>query len=201
MSLNNSPCPRGTVFYSGTAPATVRQGIVLEGLPVEYEDISYVDQATKVSARKVEGVLVKNVSGIALRPGRLVSWASGYEGRRVDGYADETGGKVAGIVDDWLPAAGAADDQVFNLIIKGPVRVSSAVTGAAAVVANGDHLTAGTAADSTGTTAGRAVSIDADTTTLTHSYARRIIGIALEANTTSQTATLFNAAVDIQLAD
>jgi len=176
----------------------------LEGLPVCYEDISYVDKATKVSGREVKAILVKNVSGIALKPGQLVTWATGYVGRKVDGYARTTGGKIAGIVDDWLPAAGAADDQIFNLIVKGPVRVKSPTDNGGGDIASGDHLTADTAttaAATNSTTGGRAAKIDADTTNLTGEYERRIIGIALEANLSSNTDALFDACVDINIAD
>ncbi len=202
MSYNNSPCPRGTVFYddSRTVPAVAGDMNRLEGLPVCYEDISYVDKATKVSGREVKAILVKNVSGIALLPGTLVKWKTGYVGRQVDGYTKETGDKVAGIVDDWLPAAGAADDQVFNLIIGGPVRVRTNYLGDATTpIAVDDLIHSNTGSSTLVATdgAGKVATLSAAVTEAELGDERAVIGRALSAATTAQSDTLINAYVDI----
>lgn len=65
---------------------------------------------------------VKNNSGVALLPGEIVTYQSGYAGQYVDAKcgAAEPG---VGVVDPYLPAAGVADGYHFWIIMEGPCSV------------------------------------------------------------------------------
>lgn len=118
-----------------------------------------VDPTTgKVRSGRVKTcVAVRNASGVALLPKRVVRFAVGTAGvavfAHVDGYANVTNEERVGVVDEYLPAAGVADKDVFWVTVQGPTEVSVALSGTD--VAVGDRLSAITAAASTSTTAGR----------------------------------------------
>ena len=112
----------------------------------------------KVRSNRVKTcVAVRNASGIALAPKRLVRFAVGTAGlavfAHVDGYANVTNEERVGVVDEHLPAGGVADKDVFWVTVSGPTEVAVALSGTD--VAVGNRLAAITAAASTSTTAGR----------------------------------------------
>jgi hypothetical protein len=112
----------------------------------------------KVRSNRVKTcVAVRNASGIALAPKRLVRFAVGTAGlavfSHVDGYANVANEERVGVVDEHLPAGGVADKDVFWVTVSGPTEVAVALSGSD--VAVGNRLSAITAAASTSSTAGR----------------------------------------------
>lgn len=134
------------------------------------------------SNRLVECIAVKNVSGGALLPGRVVKFKaaattsptvqfSGGILGEVDATATTANALPAangliGIVDEYLPAAGVPDGEVFWLVIRGPSTVTKTATSVAAGAAYGTSATAGSAAEhvaGTSTLLGYAIATSATT--------------------------------------
>ncbi len=118
-----------------------------------------VDPATgKIRSNRVKTcVAVRNASGAALLPKRVVRFKVGTAGTavfaEVDGYSAVTNEERVGVVDEHLPASGAASNDVFWVTVAGPTEVAVALSGTD--VAVGDRLAAITAATAGATTAGR----------------------------------------------
>jgi hypothetical protein len=118
-----------------------------------------VDPTTgKVRSNRVKTcVAVRNVSGAALLPKRVARFDIDTAGvapfADVDGYSAVTNEERVGVVDEYLPAAGVADKDVFWLTVAGPTEVAVALSGAD--VAVGDRLSCITAVTAGATTAGR----------------------------------------------
>lgn len=87
------------------------------------------------SNRTQKRILVRNTSGGYLLPGAAVKWEAGYRGRRVNASAADQG-EVAGFVDDMLPATGVKDNDLFWLIVEGPVLAKKASGGSTAIAAD-----------------------------------------------------------------
>lgn len=120
-------------------------------------------------------IAVRNSSGVALLPKRVVTWKSGSLSE-VDGYTRLTDAASAGVVDEHLPSTGVAANDVFWITVEGPTEIK---LGPAAEAAVDTVLVALTAAASThSTTAGQAQTAAA--TYLQNGY----IGRALSAGTT-----------------
>jgi hypothetical protein len=165
---------------------------------------AWKDTSILVDAQRVEGVLVKNVSGIALLPGMLVRWKHGEVGRKVDGYVSATDEPemIAGIVDDFLPAAGCPDDDIFFCMRKGPCRAITHYGDIATATAVGDLMVGLTSGESTeaSTNSGRVAQIVAGATSgvtgdIIPAYG--IIGRALNTELSNTTGT--NKAIAVQL--
>lgn len=109
------------------------------------------------SGRLKKCVAVRNTSAAALLPKRVVRFAVGTAGASlfsaVDGYAAVGNNEMVGVVDEYLPTAGVAVNDVFWVTVDGPTEVAHALSGTE--VAVGDRLAAITAATSGATTAGR----------------------------------------------
>lgn len=149
---------RGKTYYHGTSKTlstSYGTSVDVEGTVRQFPDItvSTGGMKTKNSGRTVTCVLVRNTSAGALLPGRLVSWAAGYVGRRVDGYTTTDYARVAGVVDEHLPAAGVPRYDLFWLVVKGPALIKNALS-SVADIAQDDFLVALTAATSGAITAG-----------------------------------------------
>jgi hypothetical protein len=146
--------PRGTTFhgpsgFGSNIESDDLMDIQLEGTVVEFDDVHPTTNAFR-SGQRVKGIIVRNSSGIELVPGSLVTWASGYENRRVDGYANVSYKRAAGFVDDWLSFNVRAND-LFVLIIDGPCRMKMPYAEViAAECSAGSLLYAGTMDASTG---------------------------------------------------
>ncbi len=127
-------------------------------------------------------------------PKRLVTYLSGSTAK-CDGHADGPAEMVAGAVDEYLPAAGCADGNMFYICIKGPAVVMTSPTADATnLIAVNDFLVAMTAATSGATTSGRPFPWTGGTFTATQStdgtlfnVMQNSIGYALSAKTTGQT--------------
>lgn len=150
-------------------------------------------RVTVRSLKPVTRVLVRNVSAGNLLPKRGVTWATGYRGKRVDGYSKVDGGEVAGYVDEYLPATGVPSGDLFWLVVQGPCLTKMPYTETGEDVAVGDYLMALTAATSGAASAGRVQrvpsSFTADQTTdgTMFNYQSNKIGRALSAKTTGNT--------------
>lgn len=190
MSTNNSPIERGTTWYgSQSGPTTIAKAKVIVGMPVHFDNTratvgvqsssttattlssAWKDTSILVNAQQVEGVIAKNVMGIAALPGMLVRWKAGYEGTAFDAYVSNTDEPemVAGIVDDFLPAAGCPDDDICFIVQRGPCRAITKYQDMSADIAIGDFLL-GITVDSTTdqtTDAGRIESVSFDNTDVT----------------------------------
>jgi hypothetical protein len=150
------------------------------------------------SGKFVRVRLVKNGSAVALLPSRLVRFSvtAGENGHVVTGYGSVTHER-AYPVDEFIPAAGAPAGSYFYIVVSGPAMVTTALAGADfnGDIAVGDALNAGTAAASTGTTAGRVQKQNITASSQTTDYsaiinaAQNLVGRALSAATTGQTST------------
>lgn len=105
------------------------------------------------SNRTVECIAVKNASGGALLPGQVVRFkaaaTSGQFSGGILGEVDATATAsdvLLGIVDEYLPAAGVADKEVFWVVVRGPSTVTKTATSVSAGAAYGPSATAGSAA-------------------------------------------------------
>jgi hypothetical protein len=145
------------------------------------------------SNRVKKCVAVRNTSAGALLPKRVVRFAVGTAGTAVfaavDGYAAVGNNEFVGVVDEFLPSAGVAVNDVFWVTVDGPTEVSVALSGTA--VAVGDRLSAITAATTGATTAGRVTpSALAAATTGAGNDSRGVIGYACSVGATTGAAVL-----------
>lgn len=124
------------------------------GVVKEFPDVVPSTGAVRTNRRKV-CVAVRNKSGAALLPKRLVTFSTtaGKLFSEVTGYSAVTNEERVGVVDEHLPAAGVAADEVFWVTVSGPTEVAAALSGTD--IAAGDRLAAITAATAGATTAGR----------------------------------------------
>lgn len=189
---------RGKTYLSGpnrTPDATATSALAIEGIIKTFKDMNY----TRTSGAQVNGyrsggevtcILVRNDSGQALLPGRVCIWKAGAVGKRVDGYTAADGlansrlAIPAGIVDEFLPSTGVADDDYFWLVVKGPALVKKSLD--ANTLTQGENVVAITAADSLGTTSGRIKSfLQTSNTTEMANQAVNKIGIAMSTSATT----------------
>lgn len=185
---------RGRTFYEGATPPTdanVGQSLKLEGYQKTFNDTDpSVTAGPKQnrSNRKVECMLVRNVSGITLAAKRTVTWAAGYRGRRVDGYGTLGTQEIAGVVDDLIGSAGVADNDLFWLVRKGPCLCRTDVAALVSFL-EGEVLVGLTAVTSQSMTAGRVSALVAGTTNVTYMVSSSLnrIGRAISAKTTANT--------------
>lgn len=187
---------RGKTYLKGpnrtpdTSSTTTR---AIEGTVKIFKNLDYSASggvlAPRAGGEEVTCVLVRNDSGGALLPGYLVTWKTGYEGRRVDAYArlDWTH-NIAGIVDEFLPTAGVADDDYFWLVVKGPV-LAKMPASQVADVAVGNPLVSLTSTTNVSTAGRVQVAAPGGTTNITNAYSQilNVFGRALSAMSSSST--------------
>ena len=179
----NPPFERGTYQTDGFANQV--------GKLYQHEDVDYNQTGgtkPKRSGKYVTVMLVKNNSGFALLPKRLValSTTAGQVGQ-VAGYTRTTAAQGYP-VDEFLPSAGVPDGAYFYIVVQGPAMCIVSLSDLAAVVNVGDYVVAITAATSGATTAGRIAA--QDLTGATAVLAAQIlnrVGRALTARTTANT--------------
>jgi hypothetical protein len=185
---------RGKTFLTGpnrTAPTSPAGDKDLEGIKKAFRDIDFSTRGMKTLRTGGEVIcqLVRNDSGIALLPKRVAVWKAGYRGRRVSGYVTTDYAMAAGVVDEWLPSAGVADDDLFWLTVKGPSRVLNDIAAATtAHIDEGAYIVALTAATSQATTAGRVQAFVA-TSNATNAVSEALnrIGVAMSTRTSANT--------------
>jgi hypothetical protein len=124
------------------------------GCVKEFTDVNPVNGQVRSNRRKV-CIAVRNTSGAALLPKRVVRLTSSARGVATvaDGYAAVANDPYVGVVDEFLPAGGVAANDVFWVTVDGPTEVSVALSGTDVAVR--DRLSVITAATSGATTAGR----------------------------------------------
>ena len=106
----------------------------------------------------VKCIAVRNTSAGALTPGQVVKGKTTALLSEVDGNAD-VDSPVIGVVDEYLPAAGVAVNDIFWLVVQGPTTADSNGT-----VTQGNFVSVGTSG-----TAGKIVA----------SVANKTAGVAL----------------------
>lgn len=173
MSLLNDP-PFALGQTLGVDSTSDGKGWV--GAVKEFPDVDPVTGKVRSNRRKV-CIAVRNVSGVALLPKRVVTWKSGSFSE-VDGYTRATDAASAGVVDEYVASSGVANNDVFWLTVQGPTEVKLGPDLQAAADAALVALTA--AASTHSTTAGQAQTAAA--TYLQNGY----IGRAISAGTTAQ---------------
>jgi hypothetical protein len=101
-----------------------------------------------LSNRPVTCIAVRNTSGTVLLPGTVVKFKKAAILDEVDGPAAAATDAPLGVVDEYLPAAGVANNDVFWLVVSGPTAITTAAT-----LAPGALVTATAGAAATGTAA------------------------------------------------
>lgn len=186
MGLQNTPLQRGEY---DTSSDNTRWG----GRVFYFDDVALTGAFNATAAKRsehiVECCLVKNDSGAALLPKRLVVWKTSGSKTLVDGYSATTACQVAGVVDEHLPAAGVPNGSWFWMVRKGPALATTDLAGGANnVIALNAYLVALTAATSGATTAGRVNTQSlAGATAVLGDQVQNAFGQALSAMTTGQT--------------
>lgn len=189
MNTDSLPFDRGQTASTGLSSV---DSTVLNNLEGKEYIVDDVDPATGIArtGRRVKLRCVRNKAAAALLPKRLVSFkaSAGVFGAHVDGYADTTA-EESYPVDEYLPAAGVAVDDLFYIVVEGPALVLSDLAGGANNVLNvGDCVVALTAATSGATTAGRVAPQDlTGATALLAKQIKNQVGYALTAKTTGNT--------------
>lgn len=163
----------------------------LEGREYIVNDVSPSSgNAAQRTGRSVTLRLVRNVSGFALLPKKLVTFqaTAGKYGARVDGHVDTTA-EHCYPVDEYAPAAGVPDQCLFYIVVEGPaVCLTDLAAGANNLLTVGQLVVSLTAATSNATTSGRVAPIDlTGATALLGNQLRNAVGRVLTAKTTANT--------------
>ncbi len=184
------PFARGESYYNGeTIDSNNLGGVNLEGKEFVFEVNAPDDYAAQdPSGRYVRVKVVRNRSGTNLKPGRIAHFkaADPYE-CSVDGYCAGVGDRPAGVIDEFLPAAGVPDLDLFYVVIEGPTKVKQPGS-SSDVLAIGDRLVPATGTSATNDDAGRVAKqaqttiADAATTVAAFNNIQNCIGFAAEAN-------------------
>jgi hypothetical protein len=114
-----------------------------------------------LSNRAVSCIAVRNTSGAALLPGQVVRFKKTAILTEVDSVAASIADAPLGVVDEYLPATGVVNNDVFWLVVSGPTAIKTAATlapGALVGVGAGGQAVAGAA----GTSVGVAISATAN---------------------------------------
>jgi len=154
---NDPPFARGR-----TADVTATQGVSFVGVVKEFLDANPTT-GVKLSNNTVKCKAVRNTSGAAILPGRVVRLDPANLLNACSGTADNTAGLVTAVADEYLPAAGVEVGDIFWVVVQGPAVVtctSAAITQGAAV---GPSTTAGSAVAGSGL--GYAIAAKASTVT------------------------------------
>jgi len=185
---------RGKVYLTGpnrTPDSTSTTTLAIRGIRKAFKDLDYTSGLTGTttvlaprSGGNVECILVRNSSGIALTPGRLVTWKTNLQGKEVDGYATTDFCQVAGVVDEFLPSTGVANNDYFWLVVKGPCLVKKAAD--TNTLTKDVEVVAVTAASSQAAGAGRIQTLAlANNATSNTSMALNKVGVAMSTSNTS----------------
>lgn len=159
MGTREAPFARGETYANGNTEILNAAngpfglgGINLEGKEFIFEPNadaqtqSYNSLGPDPNGRAITVRVVRNVSGITLKPKRLVRYqlaTTGINlGTRVDGYTIGVSDIPAGMVDDLLPAGGVVDQDLFYIVVEGTTVGTSLTTGSVAIN-QGDRLVPG----------------------------------------------------------
>lgn len=200
MEFNEAICKRGQTYTGipNQSTAASSDGRDQEGLEKLFRDDDLNQQPPahrsnrSVRCRMVRnytsGSLTSATGSIALLPKRLVQLDSSFLFQRATGYATVSAGRCFP-VDEFLPAAGVLNWDLFWVVVNGPALVLTGLAFDAGNVINaGDCLSSLTAATSQATSSGRIKTADwTGATAVLGAELAHIIGTALSASTTSQT--------------
>lgn len=134
MSKESSlPFEIGQTYFGGNTPSTTEGNQILgKTYVIEDNDLSVAGSKSARSGRYKKVMAVRNTAGSALLPKRIArmkSDGSAYEYLiEAMGYAD-TVGQLGYPIDEFLPAAGVADDDIFYVVVEGMATVTSAAAG------------------------------------------------------------------------
>lgn len=131
------------------------------------------------SNRLKKCIAVRNSSGVALLPKKLVKFVDGSVSA-VDAYTRLDNAVAAGVVDEYLPTSGVAANDVFWVTVEGPTELSLGVANQAAAGADLVAVTAAAGAATDATTGGRAQTASVTTAAQLLGY----VGKALSTGTT-----------------
>jgi len=182
----NPPFGRGETWFSGVG-ATTTDPTAVVGKEWVFEDVNPSTRVVR-SNKYVRCRAVRNVSGISLLPRRVASFKAAVDahGLEVDGYTTTVAARGY-VIDEYLPAAGVVDKDVFWVVIEGPAEFITDIATVDAINV-GDKLVALTAVTSQATTAGRVDLFDATGATLPlANQAVNYFGYALSAKTSANT--------------
>lgn len=204
---NEMMLERGSTWYAGRTIDTANyEGIDREGETKIFEDLVWTgstgSKSSRTNARQVTCRLMRNVSGVTLYAKQLVQ-VDPTNPNRITGRSTVLFQQDVYPIDEFLPASGVPNGDMCWVVISGPAKVLTPMTGAefnAASIAAGDPIGAATtnggstAAGSTAP-AGRVAAPSYPNVALTTSaqYAqivrdvRGVIGIAMSAMTSGQT--------------
>ena len=191
----NPPFARGETYYNGeTIDAANLGGTQLEGAEWVFEDV-HPSTGVKRTERPVRCRVVRNTAAIALLPKRLAKFELGAleYGSRVDGYAIASAADTPEEgypIDEYLPAAGVAVNDLCWIVIEGPATVLTSIANMATDLDIGEWCVAVTGATSGATTAGHVIPqlLTGATARLAANVQNRI-GRALSAAVTDSTNT------------
>jgi hypothetical protein len=119
-------------------------GSTIVGVRKTFADVHPTTGQT-LSNHTVDCIAVKNTSGGAILPGTVVKFKDTAILSEVDGGA-VAATLLMGVADEYLPAAGAPDEEVFWVVVNGPAEVTKTATSVSAGAAYGPSATAGSAA-------------------------------------------------------
>lgn len=182
------PFCRGESFYNGSTPdlTVFSSPLNLAGKEYIFEPASASNEFsidTDNSGRAIRVRCVQNVSGQNLLPGRIVRYkVTKPLETQVDGYVFQAADEIAGVVDEYLPAAGVANNDFFYIIVDGPTQVITATTGSISI-AVGDRLETTTGTSTISADAGFVVKYASSPTTA--DTVQRVGRSELAATTTS----------------
>jgi hypothetical protein len=119
---------RGETFYNGGGPVPGAGGY-----PINYQGREYLFEVNApdgytqndTTGRQIRVKVAQNLSGAALLPGHIARYKAGTAPTEcvVDGYWSVAGDFAAGVIDEFLPAAGVPNGDFFFLVIDGPTSV------------------------------------------------------------------------------
>lgn len=150
---NEAPFGRGETFF-GQSPlvaADATSGYEWQGMVKVFEDVLYSVTGVKTGrnvngdGKKVACRVVRNTSGVVLFASRLVQIDPANPGQVLGNQVVNFG--EAFPVDEFLPAAGVAINDLFYIVIGGPALVLTPMTGAEFIstsIAAGALIGAGT---------------------------------------------------------
>ena len=196
----NPPFERGSTWsgVGGSLDLSDQSALNWEGKTWVFEDIQIstpglVGAKPTRTNRDVVCMVVRNMAPFNLLPCQLANLqTTGADGRyylgRVDGLAS-VAAQRAYPVDEWLPAAGVQQHDLFWIVLKGPACVLTDLAGGATNnITVGQKVVALTAASSGATTAGRVYPQDlTGATAALGNQIQNAVGWSLSAATTGNT--------------
>lgn len=186
---------KGTQTLDGTT-STINESVL--GTRCAFQDVNYATSAstrTLLSGEKILAIALRNTSGIALLPKRLVRLdltAGRGMLKNADGYSVLLAHSPVVLVDPFLPSTGVADDDIFWGLYSGPALCLTPAVAADfnTAITAGAPLVAATGSTSGNSTGGRVANVTlpgqtGDTRSVSNAIG--LVGWALSSRTTDIT--------------